>query len=61
MAGSWMPETEKELQKLVRVATVYGWTKVIWEIVGLLGLGVAACLIARLFAELESFAQILGL
>jgi len=56
-----MPETEKEVQKLVRVATVYGWTKVIWEIVGLLGLGVAAYLIAKLFAELSSFAQMLGL
>jgi len=56
-----MPETEKEVQKLVKVTTVYGWTKVVWEVVGLLGLGGLVYLIIKLFAELESFAHTFGL
>lgn len=61
MSAPWMAETEKEVQKLVRVTTVYGWTKVAWEVVGLLGLGGLVYLIIKLFAELESFAHTLGL
>ena len=61
MSAPWMPETEKEVQKLVKVTTVYGWTKVVWEVVGLLGLGGLVYLIIKLFAELESFAHTFGL
>ena len=57
----WMPETEKEVQKLVKVTTVYGWTKIAWEVVELLGLGGLVYLIIKLFAELGSFAHIFGL
>ncbi len=49
------------MRNLLKVATVYGWTLVVWQLIGFVVLAVSLWLLWRLYVDLRVFAQMMGL